>query len=140
MEVDWGMKNPHYWKCKSRSYGQLPNFYIFENFDQAIVLHDPKKSRGRRHPYEIGLKEIAPFGLWMIGNWIIKDAHLMRMYTKSKKINSCHKFRLFLLFPTLLTFQYVQHGQIAKLGTLELLNLCLHYPISSNLSTKLFSF
>jgi hypothetical protein len=54
LEVDWGMKNPHYWKCKSSNYGQLSNYYIFEKFDQAIVLHDAKNSRDRRHQYEIG--------------------------------------------------------------------------------------
>jgi hypothetical protein len=61
---------------------QIPSF--LREFELATILQCLQNFH-RRHPYEVGLKEIAQNKLWMRKKLMIKDAHPMCIHTMCRQ-------------------------------------------------------
>jgi hypothetical protein len=66
----------------------LQIFTILKNLKNLLFFIDGKYSVvDTKHAYEVNEKRKTPFGLGMKEKQIVKYAHTMRIYTKSKKEN-----------------------------------------------------
>jgi hypothetical protein len=72
------MKNPHHRKKKS-SLLWAPTNFKFLNFSPSYSFFDDCKiyRLNRRHPYELGRKQLHKKRLWMRNKQMVKNAHPM---------------------------------------------------------------
>jgi hypothetical protein len=80
------MKNPHHWKKNLLCFGhlQISSFWIFS--PSYSVFNDCKIYRlNRRHPYEVGRKQLHKKRLWMRNKQMVKNAHPMHPHNMKER-------------------------------------------------------